>query len=89
MYIHGHGIYRVKVVLLHIHGIMIHGISMDIPCTSIELDIHGISMVYGISTKYIHGISIMTRMDIHGISYDVYTWYTLYIHGYSRIFLAF
>jgi hypothetical protein len=39
------GIYHVYVDVLHIHGIYyIHGISMDSPYISIEMDIHGISM---------------------------------------------
>ncbi len=50
---------------------------MDIPCISIGVDIHGISMdIPCISTKYRHGIS----MDIRGISFDLYTWN---IHGIS------
>jgi hypothetical protein len=47
----------------------IHGISMDIPCISIQVDTHCISMdIPSLSTQYIHGIS----MDIH-----VYTWYII------------
>ena len=50
---------------------------MDIPCISIEADIHGISMdIPCIFQQYIPSIS----MDIHGISFHVYT---LYIHGIS------
>jgi hypothetical protein len=78
-----HGIYHVYVA--------IYMESMDIPCIStgpIEVDtIHGISMdimIPWIYTQYIHGISIM---DIHGISFDVYTWYirgiSMDIPGYS------
>jgi hypothetical protein len=45
---------------------------MDIPWISNRVDIHCISMdIPHISTSYIYGIS----MDIHGISFDVYTWY--------------
>ncbi len=68
----------------------IHGISMDIPCISKEMDIHGISIYKSCkSIQYIHDIS----MDIHG-----YTWYIIwcikmvcmwYIHGHSWIFLVF
>jgi hypothetical protein len=44
-----------------------------IPWISNVVDIHGISMdaIPRISTKYIRGLS----MYIHGISFDVYTWY--------------
>jgi hypothetical protein len=50
----------------------IHGISMDIPWISNGVDIRGTSMdIPRISTKCIPGIS----MDIHGVSFDVNTWY--------------
>ncbi len=52
---------------------------MDISFISLELDTHSISMdIPCISTKeYKHGIS---KDILHGISYDVNTWY---IHGIS------
>ncbi len=68
----------------------IRGISLDIPCLSIRLDIHGISLnIHDISTKYIHGIS----MVIHCISFDVYTWlrhgiYVVY-RGISKVYPSF
>ena len=68
----------------------IHGISKDIPCISIRLDIDGISLdilgytmyIHQVYTLYIHGYT----WYIIGCIYMVYTWY---IVVYPWIFLAF
>ncbi len=68
----------------HQYAWNIRDISMDLSWISNVVAIHGISMdIPCISTKYIRGIS----MSIHGISFDVYTWYIRCISMHIPSFL--
>ncbi len=71
--------------------ICVHGISMHIPCISLELDIHGISMdipwIYQVYPRSIYMVypriyMAYPLMYIHGIC-TVHPWIFLDIPGYS------